>query len=286
VGFSSLPAQNQSGTGASPAWSKKPQSKEKKAMTAFEHILERTIVICAERNTVFRFFKASKHFADWWGTGSTIEGKAGGKVHICYPNGVIASGEVIEFKENERITFTYGYESGKPIAAGSSRVTFTLRDHPEGTELQLRHEFSDAAIMEAHLAGWRYQLALFANVAAREQHAQFGDTADLYFQLWSLKDPLKRAAILEKIAVPEIRFSDAYGCVNSRDDFNAHIGAVQIHMPGLTLARSGELQQCQGTAIIVWQATQKDGSAAGSGTNIFELAGDGKIRRIVGFWNR
>lgn len=255
-------------------------------MTAFEHVLERTIVICAERDTVFRFFKTSKHFADWWGTGSTIEGKAGGKVHIRYPNGVIASGEVVEIIENERIVFTYGYESGKPMPAGSSRVTFILRDHPDGTELRLRHEFSDAATLEAHIPGWRYQLALFANVAAKEQHAHFAETADQYFQLWSLNDPAKRGAILEKIAVPDVRFSDLYGCVNTRDDFNAHVGAVQIHMPGLSLTRKGDPQQCQGMALVSWEARQKDGSAAGSGTNVFQLTGDGRIRRITGFWNR
>jgi uncharacterized protein YndB with AHSA1/START domain len=255
-------------------------------MTELLHVLERTIVICAERRTVFRYFKASKHFADWWGTGSTIEGRPGGKVNIRYPNGVIASGEVLEIVENERIVFTYGYESGKPISAGGSRVTFTLQDHPEGTELKLRHEFSDPATRDAHVGGWRYQLAIFANVAANEQHANLDQIADEYFQIWNTADPKRRSEILERIASDDVQFSDAFGCLKGKDDFNAHIGAVHVHMPGLTLARAGQSQHCQGVAIVPWVATRSDGSSGGSGTNVFQLKPDGRICRIIGFWSR
>lgn len=254
-------------------------------MTELQHVLERTIVILAERTTVFQYFKSSKFFADWWGAGSTIEGKPGGKVHIRYPNGVIASGEVLEIIDNERIVFTYGYESGKPIPSGASRVTFTLQDHPEGTELKLRHEFSDPAVRDAHIAGWRYQMALFANVTANEQHVHFGETADEYFRLWNIPDSQTRAHILEKIVSPDIEFRDAFGCVRGHDDLNAHISAVQIHMPGVTLSRSGELQHCQGFALVPWVAKRKDDSEFGRGTNMFQLMPEGQIRRIIGFWS-
>ena len=92
-------------------------------------------------------------------------------MRIRYPEGTEASGEVLEIHEPERIVFSYGYTSGKPIPAGGSRVTIELRKHVAGTELHLWHEFAEAAVRDQHVQGWRYQVAVFANVVADEIHA-------------------------------------------------------------------------------------------------------------------
>lgn len=253
-------------------------------MMELNHMLERTIVICAERTTVFRYFTDSKRFASWWGEGSTIEGKPGGKVLICYPGSTIASGEVLEISENERVVFTYGYDSGKPIPPGSSKVTITMRDHPEGTELKLVHELSDAAIRDMHIQGWKYQLALFANVVCKEQHAGYTQLLDEYFSLWNLPDANSRKPILERITSPDIRFRDAYGCVSGREDFSTHLDAALKYMPGLTLIRHGEPMECQGTAMTRWVAKRSDGNEAARGTSMFHFTPSGQIKSIVGFW--
>lgn len=253
-------------------------------MMELNHILERTIVICAERSTVFRYFTDSKRFASWWGAGSIIEGKTGGKVLICYPGSVVASGQVLEITENERVVFTYGYESGTPIPAGASRVTITMRDHPEGTELKLLHEFSDAATRDTHIQGWRYQLALFANVVCKEQHAGYAQLLDDYFSIWNVSDVNSRKQVLERITSPDVRFRDAYGCVIGWDELSAHIEASQKYMPGLTLIRNGEPMECQGTAMTRWVAKRSDGTEAARGTNMFQFTPNGHIKSIVGFW--
>jgi hypothetical protein len=40
----------------------------------------------------------------------------------------------------------------------------------------------------------------------------------------------------------------------------------------------------QGTAIVPWVAKKSNGDPAGRGTNVFDLAPDGRIARVVGFW--
>ena len=75
-------------------------------MSRLTHLVERTLVIQAPRSTVFGYFTDSAHWAAWWGAGSTIDARAGGRVLIRYPNGVQVSGEVIEVAEPERIVFT------------------------------------------------------------------------------------------------------------------------------------------------------------------------------------
>src|SRR5436190_13472020 len=99
-------------------------------MMELPHKLDRTVVIVARPETVFRFFTDSVRWASWWGAGSTIDATPGGKVYIRHPNGIEASGEVLELNPPERFVFTYGFASGKPMAPGSSRVTISLA--PDG----------------------------------------------------------------------------------------------------------------------------------------------------------
>ena len=68
------------------------------------------------------------------------------------------------------------------------------------------------------------------------------------------------------------------------DDSNAHIAASQRFMPGVDLAREGEARHCQGVAIVDWNVKGPDGNARGKGSNVFELAPDGRIARVTGIW--
>ena len=57
--------------------------------------LHRTVTIEAPREIVFRYFTDSPRWAAWWGEGSSIDARPGGKVYIRYPNGVEVVGEVL-----------------------------------------------------------------------------------------------------------------------------------------------------------------------------------------------
>jgi uncharacterized protein YndB with AHSA1/START domain len=251
-----------------------------------EFSLEHEVVIRAPRAGVFRFFTDSARFASWMGAGSTIDARAGGAVRIVYPGGTVAQGEVLELRPNERIVFSYGYESGQPIAPGGSRVTVTLRDHAQGTSLRLRHEVADAATRDMHVQGWRFQMALFANAVANEVHAGAAALADRWYAAWSEPDEAARRRELEQIASAAILFQDTYGLTRGLDQLVTHVSASQKHMPGIVLVREGEARQCQGLALVDWTAQQAGGTPIARGTNVFELGADGRIERVVGLWSR
>ncbi len=252
---------------------------------ALDHVLEREVLICATRATVFAFFTDPERFAEWWGPGSRIEARPGGAVEIRYPNGVIASGTVLEVVEPERIVFTYGYDQpDKPIPPGGSRVIITLRDTSGGTLLELRHELADPTARDHHVPGWRYQLALFANVAARRQHTGLDHLVDRFFGAWSEADADQRRRELEAITTGDVVFRDAFAAVSGRQELDAHIAASQLHMPGMRLVRDGAVRHCQGTVVADWKAVAGDGAARGRGSNVFDLAPDGRIARAVGLW--
>jgi uncharacterized protein YndB with AHSA1/START domain len=254
-------------------------------MKPLAHTLERTLTIAARRDTVFAYFADSARFAAWWGPGSSIDGRPGGAVRIRYPNGVVASGEVVEIEAPRRIAFTYGYEDpAKGLAPGASCVTVTLDEEAAGTRIRLHHELPDAAARDAHAAGWRFQLSLFANLATREAHADVGTVIGRFFLAWNTIDAQARQAMLAAAVTDDVTFRDPYAAVCGVEDLGAHITAVHAFMPGVTLAPGGEARQCQGTALCEWVARAPDGAARGAGTNVFTLAPDGRIAACVGFW--
>jgi uncharacterized protein YndB with AHSA1/START domain len=251
---------------------------------SLEHSLERTVYISATRSTVFRFFTDSDRFAAWWGAGSRIEPRPGGAVHIVLPGGTVVSGEVKEVEPERRIVFTYGYEGGRPIPPGGSLVTITLAEEARGTRLHLRHELPTAAARDEHVQGWRFQLALFANVAAGDQHAGLEPRVDAFLDAWAEPDAAARRERLASVAQDAMAFRDRFSCTASLDDLVAHIGAAQVHMPGLRLERDGAVRQCQGMALVHWVAKGPDGAVRGRGVNVLELAPDGRLAAVTGFW--
>jgi uncharacterized protein YndB with AHSA1/START domain len=253
-------------------------------MTALPYRLDRTVVIQARPQTVFSFFTDSERWASWWGAGSTIDPRAGGKMFIRHPDGTESSGEVLEVAPPERIVFTYGFVSGKPISSGSSRVTIRLEPAGLATRLHLFHEFAEASVRDEHVQGWRYQLSVFANVVADLVNTGAAEIVDAWFAVWSEKNEDARATELGRIAAPDVRFRDRYGLLDGIADIVPHITASQRFMPDMRLTRDGDVQHCQGTLLARWVVAGPDGKPRVGGVNVFTLRGDGLIEAVVGFW--
>jgi uncharacterized protein YndB with AHSA1/START domain len=255
-------------------------------MPELTHLLERKLVIEATRLTVFRFFTDTARWAAWWGAGSAIDARPGGRVLIRYPNLVQVLGEVLEIVEPERIVFSYGYESGKPIPPGGSRVTIHLEAVESGTRLYLTHAFADSDVRDQHLQGWRFQLSLFANAVADEINAGAPGLADAWFAAWSIGDGAQRARSLEAIAAPEVCFRDRYSRIDGLAELNDHIAASLRFMPGVHLERKGAVRHCQHTLLADWVVRGPDGAERMSGVNVFVLDARGRIASVTGLWNQ
>ena len=173
-------------------------------MTTRPYDLTRTVMIQARPDTVFYFFQDSARWATWWGAGSTIDARPGGRIYIRYPNAVEVEGDVLEVTPPDRIVFTYGFVSGQPVPPGGSTVTIALERAGSGTRLTLTHAFDDATPRDQHVQGWRYQLSVFANVVANEVHRDAGERADAWFAAWADVDDAARLAAFQAIAAPDV----------------------------------------------------------------------------------
>ncbi len=253
-------------------------------MIALAHQLDRTIVIGAPPAAVFKYFTDSARWAAWWGAGSTIDARPGGRVYVRHPDGTEAAGEVIDLTPPSEFAFTYGFVKGTPFPPGASRVTIRLEPAARGTRVQLTHAFGEAGDRDHHVQGWRYQLSLFANVVANEIHHDAAALVDAWFAAWSERDEVARRNTLAAIASPEVRMRDRFSSVEGTDELMQHISAAQHFMPGLRLLRKGDVRQCQGTVIAEWTAVGPDEAPRGQGTNVFILGPDGRIESVTGFW--
>ena len=250
------------------------------------HTLDRTVIIRATPQTVFSFLTENDRWASWWGAGSTIEPKAGGRVYIRHANGIESSGEVVEVVPPKRMVFTYGFNSGKPMPPGSSRVTIDLAPHGQGTRLDLRHDFADAGVRDEHVQGWRYQLSVFGNVVTDLVNAGAANAVDAWFAAWSETNESARRRALDTIATSDVNFRDRFSLLDGIDDVVPHITATQRFMPNMHLKRRGDIRHCQGTLLVNWVAMSGDGQERGTGMNVFTLDAGGKITSVIGFWDR
>ena len=255
-------------------------------MTAETYRLDRSVFIHAHPETVFAFFQDSARWASWWGAGSTIDPRVGGKVYVRYPGNVEASGEITEIAAPTKLAFTYGYHTeGSPVPAGSSQVTIVLAREAGGTRLTLTHLLPTENSRNEHIQGWRYQLSLFANTIANSINANAGPIADAWFDAWAETDDAKRKAAFKAIAADDVQFGDKYSCLDGVEEITLHAGAAQKFMPGMTPRRVGDARHCLGTAIVEWNIANPAGASVASGTNVFEFDADGKIAGVIGVWN-
>ncbi len=254
------------------------------ASTPFPHELTRTVHIGAPPALVFGYFTDDERWARWWGPGSRIDPRPGGRV-LIRDGASAVQGEVLEIDPPRRLVFTYGFVSGHLIPPGGSRVTIVLDEAGGGTRLTLVHAFGDVEARDAHVQGWRYQLSVFANVIADELHRDAARLVDGWFDAWSDPDAASRTARLDALVTSEVTLRDRYSLIEGRDDLLPHLAAVHTFMPGLRLVRDGATRHCQGLVLADWVARTASGEERARGTNAFTIAPEGRIASVVGFWS-
>jgi uncharacterized protein YndB with AHSA1/START domain len=252
-------------------------------MTTFAYRLDRSVVIHAAPDVVFRYFTDSDRWASWWSAGSTIEAKKHGRVLIRHADGVDAVGEVIEIQPSQGIVFSYGFLDRGAKPTGDSRVTIALEPVGQSTRVTLTHEFNDAAARDEHVQGWRFQLSVFANVVANDVHADAATVIDGWFSAWSIADPTARRDAFARVASSDVGLRDRFSLIDGLDDLVAHTAAYQRFFPGIRFERRGEVRHCQGVVLADWVTHGDAGTARLSGTCCFTLNTVNRIDAVINF---
>lgn len=112
------------------------------------------------------------------------------------------------------------------------------------------------------------------------------DTAEIvaaYGAAWNETDEAKRTALLERSWADDGVYTDPTATVEGRTALIAHIGGFQAMLAGHTIDLVSGVDTYGEVFRFAW-VMRKGAEIATEGIDFGELAPDGRIRRIVGFF--
>ena len=122
-------------------------------------VVEVSVHVAAQPETVFPYFTDPGRYAQWMGSDATLEPVPGGCYRVRMRDGVEAAGEFVEVDPPHRLVFTWGWTHDHAVPPGATRVVITLHAENGGTRVVLRHhDLPDQDQRGHHRNGWELYL--------------------------------------------------------------------------------------------------------------------------------
>ncbi len=107
---------------------------------------------------------------------------------------------------------------------------------------------------------------------------------DGYGAAWGETDAAKRAHLLEQAWADGGTYTDPQSHVEGRDALSELIGGFQAQVSGAKIVATSAVDKHHDTFRFTWAMRGADGGTMMEGIDFGELAPDGRIKRIVGFF--
>lgn len=122
-------------------------------------VVAKEVWIDAPPASVYGYFTDAGRLLQWMGVTATVEPVPGGLFRFAASTEDVMSGRFVELVPARRLVFTWGWEGGRHLPPGSSRVEITLAAERGGTRLGLYHRGLVPEVRGKHGAGWQHYLA-------------------------------------------------------------------------------------------------------------------------------
>jgi hypothetical protein len=109
-------------------------------------------------------------------------------------------------------------------------------------------------------------------------------TVDTYLDGWNEIDAERRAAIVGRVWAASGRLIDPPAEAAGRDEISDLAATLHSQFPGHRFIRVSGIDEHHNHFRFAWEFVAADGSVALSGLDVGELAEDGSIARITGFF--
>jgi SnoaL-like domain len=106
----------------------------------------------------------------------------------------------------------------------------------------------------------------------------------LYAAAWNEPDTAARRRVLERAWADAGVYADPTARVEGREALVTHIAGFQAQMPGARIIVTSGIDEHHGALRFTWSLRAGDGSTVTDGIDFGELADDGRLRRITGFF--
>ena len=106
------------------------------------------------------------------------------------------------------------------------------------------------------------------------------ESIDVYLAAWNTRDPDRRRALLADAVTDDCVYSGPNGRATGPDELDAAIVEARDYVPGASVVREGEVEGQGPQYTFRWAVLGPAGGALMKGTNVVEVAADGRLRRI------
>ena len=110
------------------------------------------------------------------------------------------------------------------------------------------------------------------------------ETVETYGASWNEPDAAKRRELLERSWADDGVFEDPRDRAEGRDALLQLIAGFREQLPGGSIVMTSGVDEHHGLVRFTWRIDDAQGKSLLEGIDFGELAPDGRIQRIVGFW--
>lgn len=109
-------------------------------------------------------------------------------------------------------------------------------------------------------------------------------TVDTYLSAWNETDPQRRARLVEQVWASEGKLIDPPLAAEGHRGITEMAGALQSQFPGHKFRRASGIDSHHDHLRFAWELVSPEGKVVLAGQDVGELAPDGRLRRITGFF--
>lgn len=118
-----------------------------------------------------------------------------------------------------------------------------------------------------------------------QESAEAVAIADRFIAGTNELDQTARQELIRSTWTPEGHFIDPLHEATGHDEMEALFERVHTNFPGYVFSRVGGVERLQRWIRFSWEFRGEDGSLLAAGTDTGELGGDGRLVRIVSFYD-
>jgi len=109
-------------------------------------------------------------------------------------------------------------------------------------------------------------------------------TVEAYLAMWNEPDPARRTALIAEAWTGEAHYADPALEASGPEALREMVAGVQARFPGHRFRRSSGIDAHRAHLRFGWEPVRPDGAVVLAGIDVGELAPDGRLRRITGFF--
>jgi hypothetical protein len=110
------------------------------------------------------------------------------------------------------------------------------------------------------------------------------NTVDTYLEGWNETQPARRAELIHQVWAPDGRLIDPPLDATGQTEISEMAASLHAQFPEHYFRRSSGIDEHHGHFRFAWELVSPDGAVAMTGLDVGELAPDGSIARITGFF--